>query len=82
LEFAFLAINADYYSVFFATDCVITARANIYVDMAIAIGKKMNLFADEADLKETIDYVKARKLMKFFYFMPKSVILISKLRLD
>ena len=29
---------------------VITARANMYVDMAIAIGKKMELFADEADL--------------------------------
>lgn len=39
--------------------------------MAIAIGKKMNLFADEADLKETIDYVKARKLMKFFLLYAK-----------
>ena len=37
---------------------VITARANMYVDMAIAIGKKMNLFVDEADLQETINFWK------------------------
>ena len=40
---------------------VITARANMYVDMAIAIGKKMNLFKDEADLQETIDFWKLHK---------------------
>ncbi|SEA88462.1 Putative intracellular protease/amidase [Pseudobutyrivibrio sp. ACV-2] len=40
---------------------VITARANMYVDMAIAIGKKMNLFVDEADLQETIDFWKFYK---------------------
>ncbi len=40
---------------------VITARANMYVDMAIAIGKKMNLFVDEADLQETIDFWKLHK---------------------
>ncbi len=40
---------------------VITARANMYVDMAIAIGKKMNLFVDEADLKGTIDFWKFYK---------------------
>ncbi len=40
---------------------VITARANRYVDMAIAIGKKMNLFVDEADLQETIDFWKFYK---------------------
>lgn len=43
---------------------VITARANMYVDMAIEIGKKMNLFTDEADLQETIDFW---KLHKTFY---------------
>lgn len=42
-------------------DCVITARANMYVDMAIAIGNKMNLFKDEADLQETIDFWKLHK---------------------
>ncbi|MBE5900402.1 MAG: hypothetical protein E7280_00685 [Lachnospiraceae bacterium] len=42
-------------------DNVITARANMYVDMAIAIGKKMNLFKDEADLQETIDFWKLHK---------------------
>ena len=42
-------------------DYVISARANMYVDMAIAIGKKMNLFADEADLQETIDFWKLHK---------------------
>ena len=36
----------------------------MYVDMAIAIGKKMNLFVDEADLLETIDFW---KLHKAFY---------------
>ena len=40
---------------------VITARANMYVDMAIAIGKKMNLFKDEEDLQETIDFWKLHK---------------------
>ena len=40
---------------------VITARANMYVDMAIALGKKMNLFVDEADLQETIDFWKLHK---------------------
>ncbi len=40
---------------------VITARANMYVDMAIAIGKKMSLFVDEADLQETIDFWKLHK---------------------
>ena len=38
-----------------------SGRANMYVDMAIAIGKKMNLFKDEADLQETIDFWKLHK---------------------
>ena len=42
---------------------VITARANMSVDLAIAIGKKMNLFADEADLQETIDFWKLHKTL-------------------
>ncbi|SDM58785.1 DJ-1/PfpI family protein [Lachnospira pectinoschiza] len=37
---------------------VITARANAYVDMAIAIGKKMELFKDEDDLQETVEFWK------------------------
>jgi hypothetical protein len=40
---------------------VITARANMYVDLAFAIGKKMELFVDEADLQETIDFWKLHK---------------------
>lgn len=44
-------------------DYVITARANMYVDMAIAIGKKMKLFVDEADLQETIDFWKMHKTL-------------------
>ncbi len=40
---------------------VITARANMYVDMAIAIGKKMNLYVDDADLQETINFWKYHK---------------------
>lgn len=42
-------------------DYVITARANMYVDMAIAIGKKMDLFVDASDLQETIDFWKYHK---------------------
>ena len=38
------------------TDKVITARANGYVDFAIEVAKKMDLFEDEADLKETIAF--------------------------
>ncbi len=44
-------------------DYVITARANMYVDMAIAIGKKLNLFVDEADLQETIGFWKFHKTL-------------------
>lgn len=35
---------------------VITSRANGYVDFAIEVAKKMDLFEDEADLKETIAF--------------------------
>ena len=38
------------------TDKVITSRANGYVDFAIEVAKKMNLFKDEADLQETIAF--------------------------
>ena len=38
------------------TDHVITARANGYVDFAIEVAKKMNLFEDENDLEETIAF--------------------------
>ncbi len=38
------------------TDRVITARANGYVDFAIEVAKKMNLFENEDDLKETIAF--------------------------
>lgn len=38
------------------TDRVITSRANGYVDFAIEVAKKMNLFKDEADLQETIAF--------------------------
>lgn len=38
------------------TDKVITSRANGYVDFAIEVAKKMNLFADEKDLQETIAF--------------------------
>lgn len=37
---------------------VITARANGYVDFAIEVAKKLDLFEDEADLQETIDFWK------------------------
>lgn len=40
------------------TDKVITSRANGYVDFAIEVAKKMNLFKDETDLQETIAFWK------------------------
>ncbi|MFA9464918.1 MAG: DJ-1/PfpI family protein [Velocimicrobium sp.] len=49
-------------------DCVndkkiITARANAYVDFAIEVAKEMNLFENESDLNETIDFWKYHKSM-------------------
>lgn len=38
------------------TDTVITSRANGYVDFAIEVAKKMDLFENEADLQETIAF--------------------------
>lgn len=40
---------------------VITARANAYVDFALEVGKELELFEDEADLQETIDFWKFHK---------------------
>lgn len=37
---------------------VITARANAYVDFAVEVAKKLDLFASEADLQETINFWK------------------------
>lgn len=50
-------------------DCVrdgsiITARANAYVDFAIETAKALNLFRDEQDLQETLDFWKNRKRMQ------------------
>lgn len=42
---------------------IITSRANAYVDFAIEVGKKLELFEDEADLQETIDFWKYHKRM-------------------
>ncbi|MDE6950236.1 MAG: DJ-1/PfpI family protein [Lachnospiraceae bacterium] len=35
---------------------VVTARANAYVDFAIEAAKQLDIFADEEDLQETIDF--------------------------
>lgn len=40
---------------------IITARANAYVDFAIEVAKELNLFKDEKDLQETIDFWKYHK---------------------
>ena len=40
---------------------IITARANAYVDFAIEAGKALDLFEDERDLQETIDFWKLFK---------------------
>ena len=45
-------------------DQVITSRANGYVDFAIEVAKKMNLFQDEADLQETIAFWKDYRRMQ------------------
>lgn len=37
---------------------ILTAKANGYVDFAIELGTIMNIYKDEADLKETIDFFK------------------------
>ena len=40
---------------------VITARPNAYVDFAIEVGKALDLFEDEADVQETIEFWKNHK---------------------
>lgn len=42
---------------------IVTARANAYVDFAIEVAKKLELFEDERDLQETIDFWKYHKRM-------------------
>ncbi len=37
---------------------VVTARANAYVDFAIEVGKALDLFEDEEDLRGTVDFWK------------------------
>ena len=37
---------------------IITARANAYVDFAIEVAKKLDLFVSDEDLQETIDFWK------------------------
>ena len=43
---------------------VLTARANAYVDFAIEGAKALQLFRDEEDLRETVDFWKNRKRMQ------------------
>lgn len=43
---------------------IITARANGYVDFAIEVAKALDLFEDDADLQETIDFWKYHKSME------------------
>ena len=43
---------------------IITSRANAYVDFAIEVAKELELFEDETDLKETIDFWKYHKRMQ------------------
>ena len=40
---------------------VITARANAYVDFALEVAKKLDLFASEDDFQETIGFWKEYK---------------------
>lgn len=43
---------------------IITSRANAYVDFAIELGKELNLFRDEVDLEETVQFWKYHKRME------------------
>lgn len=43
---------------------VITSRANGYVDFAIEVAKRLNLFANEKDLQETIAFWRGYKRMQ------------------
>ncbi|WP_313162924.1 DJ-1/PfpI family protein [Sedimentibacter sp.] len=43
---------------------IITSRANTYVDFAIEVAKELELFEDDADLEETIDFWKYHKRMQ------------------
>lgn len=40
---------------------VMTARANAYVDFAVEAAKMLDLFSDEADLQETLNFWKYHK---------------------
>lgn len=40
---------------------IVTASPNGYVDFALEMGKLLNIFQDEADLQETIDFFKYHK---------------------
>lgn len=42
---------------------IITARANAYVDFAIEVAKKLDLFTSEEDLQETIEFWKYYKAL-------------------
>lgn len=46
------------------SDKVITSRANGYVDFAIEVAKKMDLFVDEEDIRETISFWKNYQRMQ------------------
>ena len=46
------------------SDQIITSRANGYVDFAMEVAKKMNLFAGEEDLRETISFWKNYQRMQ------------------
>ncbi len=43
---------------------IITARANAHIDFAIEVGKKLDLFEDEQDIQETIEFFKEHKRME------------------
>ena len=43
---------------------VITSRANGYIDFAIEAAKKMDIFKDEEDIRETISFWKNHQRMQ------------------
>ena len=46
---------------------IITARANAYVDFAIEVAKKLDLFMSGEDLQETVDFWKNYKILQLNY---------------
>lgn len=50
--------QAEYPETTCVLDNIVLSPGNEYVDFALAVGKAADIFADEADYQETVDYFK------------------------